>query len=91
MDLHNTHLGDLGVRTPWDEVGVLVPSTFFLSDAPIMSRYTCMLAGSQAFYVKVANTGAATDWVVVARAGGTVSGDLIVTGTLTAGDIVIAP
>ena len=81
-----------GAVAPWDEYGLeTVPwAGYPMKAAPLMSRYTCVLAGSEALYVKVADTGAATDWVVVARSGGTVSGDLIITGTVTAGDVVIS-
>lgn len=80
-----------GNLAPWDEYGDAAPwSGYPLNMAPLMSRYTCVTSGSEALYVKVANTGASTDWAIIARAGGTVSGDVAITGTLTAGDVVIS-
>jgi hypothetical protein len=92
MRIRNEHImfDPSATRGPWDEYGLEVPwAGFPLKNAPLMSRYTCITSGSQALYIKVADTGAATDWVVLARAGGTVSGDLTITGTITAGDVVI--
>ena len=80
-----------GNLAPWDEYGTDVPwAGYPMKNAPLMSRYTRVLAGSEALYVKVADTGASTDWVQIAIAGKTMTGDLNVSGTLTAGDVVIA-
>lgn len=93
MSIKNEHLkyDPSGAVAPWDEYGPDVPwAGYPMKNAPLMSRYTCITSGSQALYIKVADTGAAADWVVMARAGGTVSGDLTITGTITAGDVVIS-
>jgi hypothetical protein len=56
-------------------------------DAPLMSFYICNLSGSEAVYVRVALNNADADWQALVRAGGTVAGDITVTGTITAGDL----
>lgn len=93
MRIKNEHLNfdRGGSLAPWDEYGDVAPwSGYPLNMAPLMSRYTRVTSGSEALYLKVANTGASTDWVLIARAGGTITGDLIITGTVTAGDVVIS-
>jgi hypothetical protein len=81
-----------GNLAPWDEYGPGAPTAGYpFKAAPLMSRYTCITSGAEALYVKTAETGAATDWVKIAQAGGTVTGDITFTGTVTAGDVVIAP
>jgi hypothetical protein len=57
-------------------------------DAPLGSVYMLVTAGSVAWYLKVANNKAAADWQVVLRVGASVTGDLTLSGTVTAGDFV---
>jgi hypothetical protein len=77
-----------GSQAPWDWYGPGAPSTErVFVDAPQMSRYTDVT--NKVLYVKVAQTGAAADWKALAAGGVTVAGDLTITGTLTAGDVVI--
>jgi len=59
-------------------------------DAPLDSLYLYRVAGSVTVYVKIAHAEADADWVQIARGGGTITGDLTVTGTVTAGDVSIA-
>lgn len=83
---------DGGHAAPWKFYGNRTPDGDdkpFI-DAPIMSEYTCVLSGSEALYVKVAAAHADADWQALARAGGTISGNLTVTGTVTAGDVVVS-
>lgn len=81
-----------GNLAPWDEYGPAAPTEGYpFKAAPLMSRYTCVTSGYQALYVKVADNDAAADWKMLAAASQTLSGDLTITGTLTAGDVVIAP
>jgi hypothetical protein len=91
MRLQNTYLGDLSTRAPCDEAGDEVPGTNFLRELPLLSSYRCIKTGSEAWYMKVANTGAATDWKMLLRIDASVTGDLTLTGTLTAGDVIITP
>ena len=79
-----------GNRSFWDWYGDGAPNTSdwrFLK-APLMSRYTCIGSGIEAFYIRTALAQTTADWVKLAFAGGTITGDLIVTGTITAGDFV---
>ena len=57
------------------------------SGVPLGSVYILRTGGSVAWYQKIADTDATADWVKVAGSGA-VSGDLTITGTLTAGDVV---
>ncbi len=60
------------------------------SEAPIGSIYIRRLAGSVTFYAKTAHNEADADWVAwLTLAGGTITGDLTVTGTVQAGDVVV--
>lgn len=55
-------------------------------DAPLMSLYWDV--ANSVLYIKTANNRAAADWAQMAAAGSTITGDLTLTGTLTAGDVV---
>jgi hypothetical protein len=76
-----------GTRAPWDWYGDTTPTgaSHPWRFAPIMSRYTCVLSGSEALYVKTANAGADADWIKVIIA----QGNFTTTGTLTVGDLVV--
>ena len=72
---HGTEALD-GTLAPW-------------KDAPLGSCYMLIAAGSVTWYLKTADANATADWVQVIHAGGSQTiADLIVTGTLTAGDVV---
>lgn len=60
-------------------------------DAPIGSCYMLITAGSVAWYLKIANNKAAADWQIILRVGASVTGDLTLTGTMTAGDYATSP
>ena len=59
-------------------------------DATLGSLYVCITAGSVYLYAKYAHAEADADWGMLARTGGTITGDMTITGTLTAGDVSIA-
>jgi hypothetical protein len=56
--------------------------------APIGSMYMDITGGAVKWYIKVAANNATADWHRMIGAGDTVTGDLVVTGTITAGDFV---
>jgi hypothetical protein len=83
-----------GTQGPMMFYGTIDPvaSGTFL-DAPLMSLYWNITSGSQAMFIKTANNKAAADWVKMFFSGATISslsltGDLTVSGTVTAGDVV---
>lgn len=83
-----------GAKAPylWYGEGVPTNTERFLK-APLMSQYWNVTSGSEAIYVKTGATGATTDWVKIMYAGASITtlnltGDLTVSGTLTAGDVI---
>lgn len=82
-----------GNRGPWLFYGDAAPGTDRrFTDAPLNSMYWDV--ANYNIYIKTANTGAAADWKPLVAAGRTtagnttITGDLVITGTVTAGDIV---
>lgn len=77
-----------GAQAPWQFYGNEVPDGDAQpwKHAPVMSTYTCILTGYRAIYVKVANDWADSDWSILVHA----TGDFTISGTLTAGDLVVA-
>lgn len=84
---------DQGCDFPWMWPGnyALTATVAPWKDAPIGSVYILILAGSVSWYMKVAHTEAATDWKIILRVDATITGDLTLTGTLTAGDYATSP
>jgi len=85
-----------GSESNFDPGGNLAPVMFYgdaapdtgerFLEAPLMSLYWDV--HNSVLYVKTANNRAAADWAQLAAAGSTVTGNLTITGTLTAGDVV---
>jgi len=83
-----------GAKAPWLWYGEGAPTAAdrFLA-APILSQYWNVTSGAEAVYVKTGTAGATTDWVKFMYAGASITtlnltGDLTVSGTLTAGDVI---
>lgn len=75
-----------GNRSPWFFYGEVVPSGSFFPAAPLMSLYFCVLSGSEALYARVGKAGVTADWSKLVHA----TGDFAISGTLTAGDVIIS-
>jgi len=96
---------DIGQSLPgvnFDPSGVLAPWFFYLQatldgadgpwkNAPVGSTYMDITGGGVKWYVKIAANNVTADWHRMIGAGDTVTGDLTVTGTITAGDFVAIP
>jgi hypothetical protein len=83
--------GGGGPRAPWfwfDNLTLDGAATPWADCAP-GSIYILTTGSAATVYVKKVNNQATADWVALIS--GTSAGDVTVTGTLTAGDVVIAP
>lgn len=93
---------DIGRSLPgvnFDPSAQLAPWFFYLEatldgttgpwfHAPVGSMYMDITGGGVKFYIKIANNHVTADWHRMIDAGGTITGDLTITGTVTAGDFV---
>lgn len=87
-----------GAEYPFDPSGNLAPRQFYgsgvpsterwFTDAPIMSEYFDVTNNIK--YMKTANNKAAADWKPTVVIGSTITGDVTITGTLTAGAVTAA-
>lgn len=60
------------------------------TNCPLGSICVVVLSGSVTLYARIALANATADWkAMITAAGGTITGDLVVSDTLTAGDISV--
>jgi hypothetical protein len=73
----------------WHGTGAVDGDVEPFKSAPLASMFFRITAGAVYTYQKYADNKADADWAMIARAAGTIVGDMTLTGTLTAGDVSI--